>query len=157
MARTIVDDGRLLEIAPALGDEPRHRVRPAGRTVDRRGRQPAALLGGILDAEAARKGAAFVDTCTAFGVPLVVLVDTPGFMPGRRQETNGIIRHGAGLVRAFAAAPVPRATVILRKAYGGAYIAMNSAGLGATVTFAWPSAEIGIMGAARRRTDPRPA
>ncbi|UGS36419.1 acyl-CoA carboxylase subunit beta [Capillimicrobium parvum] len=147
VARTIVDGGRLLEIAPGWATNlVTAFARLGGQSIGVVANQPRSL-GGILDAEAARKGAAFVDACTAFGVPLVVLVDTPGFMPGRRQETNGIIRHGAGLVRAFAASPVPRATVILRKAYGGAYIAMNSAGLGATVTFAWPSAEIGIMGA----------
>jgi acetyl-CoA carboxylase carboxyltransferase component len=86
-----------------------------------------------------------VRTCDAFGLPLVVLVDTPGFMPGRQQETRGVLRHGADLLRAFANARVPRVTVILRKAYGGAFIAMNSRGLGADLTCAWPDAEIGIM------------
>lgn len=102
-------------------------------------------LGGIIDVEASQKGAKFVNTCAAFKVPLVVLVDTPGFMPGIRQEAAGVIRHGAALVRAFAAAPPPRVTVILRKAFGGAFITMNSKDLGADATFAWPGAEIGIM------------
>jgi acetyl-CoA carboxylase carboxyltransferase component len=100
----------------------------------------------VLDVPGAEKGAAFVRACDRFGVPLVVLVDTPGFMPGSAQESAGIIRHGAGLVRAFAAARVPRVTVILRKAYGGAYITMNSKDLGANATFAWHGAEVGIMG-----------
>ncbi|MFN8205151.1 MAG: carboxyl transferase domain-containing protein [Solirubrobacteraceae bacterium] len=147
VARAIADHGHLLEVAPRWA--PNLVIafaRLAGRSVGIVANQPRAL-GGILDGEAARKGSAFVDTCSAFGVPLVVLVDTPGFMPGRRQERDGIIRHGAGLVRAFAAARVPRVTLILRKAYGGAYIALNSSGLGAAATFAWPDAQIGIMGA----------
>jgi acetyl-CoA carboxylase carboxyltransferase component len=102
-------------------------------------------VGGVIDAPASDKASGFVDLCNAFALPLVVLVDTPGFMPGTHQEKEGIIRRGAGIVRAFAAARVPRFTVILRKAYGGAYIAMNSIHLGATVTFAWPDAEVGVM------------
>ena len=102
-------------------------------------------LGGVIDAAAAEKGARFVDACDRFGLPLVVLVDTPGFMPGRRQEQAGVIRQGAALLRAFAAATVPRLTVVLRKAYGGAVITMNSKELGADMVFAWPAAEIGIM------------
>jgi adenylyl-sulfate kinase len=102
-------------------------------------------LGGIIDVDASQKAAAFVRTCDAFGLPLLVLVDTPGFMPGTRQESAGVIRHGAELVRAFAAARTPRATVVLRKAYGGAFITMNAKDLGADAAFAWPGAEIGIM------------
>jgi acetyl-CoA carboxylase carboxyltransferase component len=102
-------------------------------------------LGGVIDAAGAEKGARFVDACNRFGLPLVVLVDTPGFMPGRRQEQAGVIRHGAALLRAFSAASVPRLTVVLRKAYGGAVITMNSKELGADMVFAWPGAEIGIM------------
>jgi acetyl-CoA carboxylase carboxyltransferase component len=102
-------------------------------------------LGGVIDAAAAEKGARFVDACDRFGLPLVVLVDTPGFMPGRRQENAGVIRHGASLLRAFSAARVPRFTVVMRKAYGGAVITMNSKELGADMVFAWPGAEIGIM------------
>ncbi len=105
------------------------------------------FMGGVIDTHASEKAARFVDLCAAFGLPLVVLVNTPGFMPGTRQEGEGIIRHGAGIVRAFAAARVPRFTVILRKAYGGAYIAMNSIHLGASLVYAWPDAEIGVMDA----------
>jgi acetyl-CoA carboxylase carboxyltransferase component len=97
--------------------------------------------------DACDKAARFVRTCDAYGLPLVVLVDTPGFMPGTKQEASGIISRGAGLVNAFAAASVPRFTVVLRKAYGGAYIAMNAKHLGATLAFAWPGAQIGIMDA----------
>ncbi len=104
-------------------------------------------LGGILDAESAQKGARFVERCDAFGLPLLVFVDTPGFMPGRDQESAGVIRFGATLVRAFARATVPRLTVVLRKAYGGAFIAMNSRDLGADLVLAWPGAEIGVMSA----------
>jgi acetyl-CoA carboxylase carboxyltransferase component len=88
-----------------------------------------------------------VRTCNSFGVPLLVLVDTPGFLPGVRQERDGVIRHGAKLVYAFAEATVPRVTVVLRKAYGGAAIAMNSKQLGADYVLAWPTAEIGVMAA----------
>ena len=101
----------------------------------------------MIDAAAAEKAAGFVGLCDRFGLPLVVLVDTPGFMPGTKQEGAGVIRHGASLLRAFAAARVPKVTVILRKAYGGAVITMNSKGLGADLVYAWPGAEIGIMAA----------
>jgi acetyl-CoA carboxylase carboxyltransferase component len=106
-------------------------------------------LGGVIDAAAAEKGALFVAACDRFRLPLVVLVDTPGFMPGRRQEEAGVIRRGASLLRAFAAASVPKLTVVLRKAYGGAVITMNSKELGADLVFAWPDAEIGIMAASQ--------
>ena len=86
-------------------------------------------------------------SATSFGLPLIAVVDTPGFMPGSRQEQAGVIRHGASLVRAFAAAPVPKLTVVLRKSYGGAYITMNSRDLGADLVLAWPDAELGIMSA----------
>jgi acetyl-CoA carboxylase carboxyltransferase component len=104
-------------------------------------------LGGVIDADAAQKAARFIRTCNAYGLPLVVLVDTPGYMPGTAQERAGVIRHGAKLVYAFAEATVPRITVTLRKSFGGAHIAMNSRDLGADMTFAWPSAELGVMGA----------
>jgi acetyl-CoA/propionyl-CoA carboxylase carboxyl transferase subunit len=104
-------------------------------------------LGGCLDGASAEKAARFVRMCDAFGVPLVVLVDVPGYLPGVVQEWNGIVRRGAKLLHAFAEAVVPRVTVITRKAYGGAYIAMNSSALGATRVFAWPGAEIDVMGA----------
>ena len=104
-------------------------------------------LGGCLDTNSAEKAARFVRMCDAFGVPLVVLVDTPGYLPGVGQEWDGVVRRGAKLLHAFAEAVVPRVTLITRKAYGGAYIAMNSRSLGATRVFAWPGAEIAVMGA----------
>jgi len=104
-------------------------------------------LGGVIDAEASQKGARFVRTCNAFGLPLVVFVDTPGFLPGSKQEAIGVIRHGAKLLHAFAEASVPRFTVVVRKAFGGAYITMNSKALGADLYLAWTRAELGIMGA----------
>jgi acetyl-CoA carboxylase carboxyltransferase component len=121
-------------------------ARLEGSTVGVVANQPA-WLGGVIDAEAAEKAALFVASCERFGIPVVVLVDTPGFMPGKGQERAGVIRHGASLLRAFAAARVPKVTVVLRKAYGGAVITMNSKELGADMVFAWPSAEIGIMAA----------
>lgn len=105
----------------------------------------ARYRGGIIDVEASKKGAKFIRTCDAFRIPMLVLVDTPGFMPGSRQEAAGVIKHGAELVRAFAAAGSPRVTVILRKAFGGAFITMNSKDLGADASFCWPNSEIGIM------------
>jgi methylmalonyl-CoA decarboxylase subunit alpha len=121
-------------------------ARLEGRTVGIIANQPR-YLGGVLDAASSQKGARFVSKCNAFGIPLVVLVDTPGYMPGSRQESAGVIRFGASLVHAFAEATVPRVTVILRKAFGGAFITMNSKDLGADYVFAWPQAEIGVMGA----------
>src|SRR6202011_941588 len=91
--------------------------------------------------------ARFVNFCDSFGVPLIAVVDTPGFMPGSRQEQAGVIRHGASLVRAFASARVPKLTVVLRKAYGGAYITMNSRDLGADLVLAWAEPELGIISA----------
>jgi acetyl-CoA carboxylase carboxyltransferase component len=143
----IVDAGSLLEIQPRWARSiVTGFARIDGRPVGVIANQPR-YLGGVLDAESSQKGARFVETCDAYGVPLVVLVDTPGFMPGTRQEQAGVIRFGATLVRAFAAATVPRVTVVLRKAYGGAYITMNSKDLGADMVFAWPNAELGVMGA----------
>ncbi len=146
VAAAIADGGRLLEVAPQWA---RNIViafaRIDGRSIGIVANQPR-YFGGIIDVHAAQKAARFVRTCNAFGIPLVVLVDTPGFMPGTRQEIEGLIRHGAKLVHAFAEATVPKLTVVLRKAYGGAYIAMNSKDLGAHYVYAWPSAEIGIMG-----------
>ena len=104
-------------------------------------------LGGVLDADAAQKGGRFVRSCHIYGLPVIALVDTPGFLPGTKQESGGVIRHGAKLVHAFAEATVPKISVVLRKAYGGAYITMNAKGLGADLAFAWPGAEIGIMAA----------
>jgi methylmalonyl-CoA decarboxylase subunit alpha len=148
VARGLVDGGELLEMGARWA---RNVVcafaRLDGRPVGVVANQPR-RLGGAIDAEAARKAARFVRSCDAFGLPLVVLVDTPGFLPGRRQEAAGVIAAGAELLEAFGRAGVPRITVILRKAYGGAYITMNSKDLGAHLTFAWPGAEIGVMGAA---------
>ena len=101
----------------------------------------------MIDAAASEKAALFVAACDRFGLPLVVFVDTPGFMPGKRQEELGVIRHGASLLRAFAGATVPKVTLVLRKAFGGAAITMNSKDLGADVVFSWPGAQIGIMAA----------
>jgi acetyl-CoA/propionyl-CoA carboxylase carboxyl transferase subunit len=120
--------------------------RLAGRTVGVVASNPM-RLGGCLDAASAEKAARFVRMCDAFGVPLVVLVDVPGYLPGVGQEWDGVVRRGAKLLHAFAEATVPRVTVVTRKAYGGAYIAMNSRSLGATRVFAWPDAEVAVMGA----------
>ena len=120
--------------------------RLGGRTVGVIANNPM-RLGGCLDATSAEKAARFVRMCDAFGVPLVVLVDVPGYLPGVGQEWDGVVRRGAKLLHAFAEAAVPRVTLVTRKAYGGAYIAMNSRALGATRVFAWPTAELAVMGA----------
>src|SRR5438270_6649855 len=118
-----------------------------GRTVGVIANNPL-RLGGCLDSASAEKAARFVRMCDAFGVPLVVLVDVPGYLPGVGQEWDGVVRRGAKLLHAFAEAVIPRVTLVTRKAYGGAYIAMNSRSLGATAVYAWPTAEIAVMGAA---------
>lgn len=115
-----------------------------GRAVGVVANQPRHLAG-VLDSASAEKGAWFVELCDRFGLPLIVLEDTPGFMPGSGEEGRGVIRYGAQLVRAFARASVPRITVVLRKGFGGAFITMNSKALGADLVLAWPTAEIGIM------------
>src|SRR5262245_11390099 len=120
--------------------------RLAGRTVGVIANNPL-RLGGCLDASSAEKAARFVRMCDSLGVPLVVLVDVPGYLPGLGQEWDGVVRRGAKLLHAFAEAVVPRVTLVTRKAYGGAYIAMNSRSLGATAVFAWPNVEIAVMGA----------
>jgi acetyl-CoA carboxylase carboxyltransferase component len=117
-----------------------------GRTVGFVANQPQALAG-TLDIAASQKGARFVRFCDAFNLPLITLVDTPGFLPGKDLEWRGMIRHGAELAFAYAEATVPRVCVILRKAFGGAYIVMDSKGLGNDLCFAWPGAEIAVMGA----------
>jgi acetyl-CoA/propionyl-CoA carboxylase carboxyl transferase subunit len=119
--------------------------RLGGRTVGLIANNPM-RLGGCLDSAAAEKAARFVRFCDAFGVPLVVLVDVPGYLPGVGQEWDGVVRRGAKLLHAFAEASVPRVTLVTRKAIGGAYIAMNSRSLGATRVFAWPGAEVAVMG-----------
>ncbi len=121
-------------------------VRLGGRTVGVVANQPQALAG-TLDIAASQKGARFVRFCDANNIPLLTLVDTPGFLPGKDLEWRGMIRHGAELAFAYAEATVPRVCVILRKAYGGAYIVMDSKGLGNDVCLAWPGAEIAVMGA----------
>ena len=120
--------------------------RLAGRSVGVVANQPA-FLAGVLDNDASTKAARFVRTCDAFNVPLLVLEDVPGFLPGTDQEWNGIITNGAKLLYAFSEATVPRITVITRKAYGGAYDVMNSRHIGADLVLAWPTAEIAVMGA----------
>jgi acetyl-CoA carboxylase carboxyltransferase component len=147
VARTLVDDGQTLEISARYAQNvvclfARIQGRPVGIVAN----QPR-HLGGVLDSAASQKAARFVRTCNSFNLPLVVLVDTPGFLPGVKQERDGVIRHGAKLIYAFAESVVPRVTVVLRKAYGGAAIAMNSKQLGADYVLAWPSAEIGVMAA----------
>jgi propionyl-CoA carboxylase beta chain len=104
-------------------------------------------MAGTLDIAASQKGAGFVAFCDAFNLPIVTLVDTPGFMPGKDLEWRGMIRHGAQLVFAYAAATVPRVCLILRKGYGGAYIVMDSKSMGNDICLAWPSAEVAVMGA----------
>jgi acetyl-CoA/propionyl-CoA carboxylase carboxyl transferase subunit len=118
----------------------------AGRTVGVIANNPL-RLGGCLDSSSAEKAARFVRMCDSLGVPLIVLVDVPGYLPGLGQEWDGVVRRGAKLLHAFAEAVVPRVTLVTRKAYGGAYIAMNSRALGATAVFAWPNAELAVMGA----------
>jgi acetyl-CoA carboxylase carboxyltransferase component len=147
VVRAIADGGRLLELSPRWAPNILTALsRIDGHPVGVVANQPR-HLGGVIDADAAQKAARFVRTCNAFGLPLVVLVDTPGFMPGVSQESAGVIRHGAKLLHAFAEATVPRLTVVLRKAYGGAYITMNSKDLGAHLPLAWPGAELGVMAA----------
>ena len=144
--RALVDNAEMLEVSARWA---RNMVtafcRIDGRAVGVIANQPW-YLGGVIDAAASQKAAKFVRTCNAYGVPLVVLVDTPGFLPGTKQEGLGVIRHGAKLLHAFAEAVVPKVTVVLRKAYGGGFITMNSKDLGADLALAWPDAQIGIMG-----------
>ena len=120
-------------------------ARLAGRVVGVVANQPR-VLAGCLDIDSSDKIARFVRFCDAFNIPLITLVDTPGYLPGRAQEHGGIIRHGAKVLYAYAEATVPKVSVVLRKAYGGAYIAMCCRGLGADYAFAWPTAEIAVMG-----------
>ncbi|KAJ1452627.1 carboxylase [Pelagophyceae sp. CCMP2097] len=144
----VFDRGSLFELAP---DHARNIVtglaRLGGRVVGVVANNPK-FLAGCLDVDASNKAARFVRWCDAFGVPVVTFVDVPGFLPGVRQEHGGIIRHGAKLLFAYAEASVPKLTVITRKAYGGAYDVMASKHLRADVNYAWPDAEIAVMGAA---------
>jgi len=120
--------------------------RLSGRTVGVLANNPL-RLGGCLNSESAEKAARFVRLCNAFGIPLVVVVDVPGYLPGVDQEWGGVVRRGAKLLHAFGESSVPRVTLVTRKIYGGAYIAMNSRSLNATKVFAWPDAEVAVMGA----------
>ena len=143
----VVDAGSMLELWPRWSAS----IVTAFATIDGGpvgvlANQPR-ILAGTLDIEASQKGARFVQLCDAFNLPLVTFVDTPGFQPGKDVEWRGMIRHGAQLVHAYGEATVPRVCVILRKAYGGAFIVMDSKGLGNDACFAWPRAEIAVMGA----------
>jgi acetyl-CoA carboxylase carboxyltransferase component len=120
-------------------------ARLGGHVVGIVGNQPQ-VLAGVLDIDSSEKGARFVRTCDSFNIPLVTFVDVPGFMPGTDQEYGGIIRHGAKLLYAYCESTVPRIQVIPRKAYGGAYVVMNSKSIGADLAYAWPSAELAVMG-----------
>jgi methylmalonyl-CoA carboxyltransferase large subunit len=143
----IVDNQDFLEIQP--GFAPNLVIgfgHLQGRSVGIVANQPDAMAG-VLDINASDKAARFVLFCSAFNIPLVTLVDVPGFLPGVEQERGGIIRHGAKLLFAYSEATVPKLTVILRKAYGGAYLAMCCKDLGADRVLAWPTAEIAVMGA----------
>jgi acetyl-CoA carboxylase carboxyltransferase component len=143
----VVDDSELFEVHASWA---RNIIcgfaRLDGQVVGIVANQPAHVAG-VVDIHAAEKAARFVSTCDAFNVPLVTFVDVPGFLPGRGQEHDGIIRHGAKLLYAYCDATVPRIQVIVRKAYGGAYIVMDSRSIGADLSFAWPSNEIAVMGA----------
>ncbi|HEU4918444.1 MAG TPA: acyl-CoA carboxylase subunit beta [Candidatus Limnocylindrales bacterium] len=142
----VVDEGRLLEIQPGWAQNIIVGfARLGGRSVGIVAQQPA-VLAGALDIDASTKAARFVRTCDCFNVPIVSFVDVPGFLPGVGQEHGGIIRHGAKLLYSYAEATVPKLTVITRKAYGGAYDVMSSKHIRGDMNFAWPSAEIAVMG-----------
>lgn len=143
----VVDTESFLELQPRFAENlvigfARIEGRPVGVVAN----QPQSLAG-VLDILAAEKGARFVRFCDAFGLPLVTFVDTPGFLPGAAQEAGGVIRKGAKLLYAYSEATVPRVTIVLRKAFGGAYIVMNSRALGADAVFCWPGAQMAVMGA----------
>jgi propionyl-CoA carboxylase beta chain len=142
-----VDEGDFFELSEAFA---RNIVigfgRIAGRTVGFVANQPM-VLAGVLDSDASRKAARFVRFCDAFGIPIVTFVDVPGFLPGTAQEYGGLIKHGAKLLFAYSQATVPLVTVITRKAFGGAYDVMASKHIGGDVNYAWPTAQIAVMGA----------
>ena len=148
VAACIVDDGEMLELRRAVGHQRRHGASPrsAGEPMGIVANQPLALAG-TLDIPASQKAARFVAFCDAFNLPIITLVDTPGFYPGKDLEWRGMIRHGAQLVFAYGRATVPRICVILRKSYGGAYIVMDSKRMGNDLCLAWPWAELAVMGA----------
>jgi acetyl-CoA carboxylase carboxyltransferase component len=143
---TVVDDGEFFEYFPHwAGSIVCGFARLDGHPVGIVGNQPM-VLAGVLDIDSSEKAARFVRTCDAFNIPIVTFVDVPGFLPGVDQEYGGIIRHGAKLLYAYCEATVPRIQVITRKAYGGAYVVMNSKSIGADLAYAWPSAELAVMG-----------
>ncbi|HEY7052931.1 MAG TPA: carboxyl transferase domain-containing protein, partial [Mycobacterium sp.] len=146
--RSIVDEGEFLEVQESWA---RNVVcalaRLDGKVVGVVANQPS-VLAGVLDIDASEKAARFVRTCDAFNIPLITIVDVPGFLPGTQQEHNGIIRRGAKLLYAYCEATVPRIQVIVRKAFGGAYIVMDSKSIGSDLSFAWPSNQVAVMGAA---------
>src|SRR5437867_6316170 len=146
LVRAVADGGDFLEVHAAFA---RNLIvgfaRLGGRSVGVVANQPMHLAG-VLDIDASVKGARFVRFCDAFNVPLLVLEDVPGFLPGTQQEYGGIIRHGAKLLYAFAEATVPKVSLITRKAYGGAYCVMLSKHIRTDVNYAWPTAEIAVMG-----------
>jgi acetyl-CoA/propionyl-CoA carboxylase carboxyl transferase subunit len=143
----LLDEGSAVELHPRWAPNVVTTLgRFAGRSVGVVANNPI-RLGGCLDAASAEKAARFVRMCDAFGLPLLVVVDVPGYLPGVGQEWDGVVRRGAKLLHAFAEARVPRVTLVTRKAYGGAYVAMNSRSLGATRVLAWPGAEVAVMGA----------
>jgi len=146
VVRRVVDDGEFLEVHERWAENLICGfARLNGHVVGVVGNQPRALAG-VLDIDSSVKGARFVRTCDAFNIPLVTFVDVPGFLPGTAQEWGGIIRHGAKLLYAYAEATVPKLAVITRKAYGGAYDVMSSKHIRADFNFAWPTAEVAVMG-----------
>ncbi|MFE9258773.1 acyl-CoA carboxylase subunit beta, partial [Streptomyces sp. NPDC006879] len=143
----IVDDGEFMEVHSAWATNLVVALaRINGHVVGIVANQPSSMAG-VLDIRASEKGARFVQFCDSFSIPLVTLVDVPGFLPGVGQEHDGIIRRGAKLLYAYCNATVPRISVVLRKAYGGAYIVMDSRSIGADIALAWPTNEIAVMGA----------
>src|SRR5256885_15792756 len=143
---TVVDDGEFFEYHSLWAmNIVCGFARLDGHVVGIVGNQPQ-VLAGVLDIDSAEKAARFVRTCDAFNIPLITFVDVPGFLPGTNQEYGGIIRHGAKLLYAYCEATVPRIQLITRKAYGGAYVVMNSKSIGCDLAFAWPSAELAVMG-----------
>jgi acetyl-CoA carboxylase carboxyltransferase component len=145
LVEVVVDDSHLVEYHPHWAKSVICGfARLDGHAVGVVANQPR-VLGGVLDIESSEKAARFVRTCDAFNIPLVTFVDVPGFLPGVRQEHGGIVRHGAKLLYAFCEATVPRIQVVVRKAYGGAYVVMSSKSTGADLAFAWPSAELAVM------------
>ena len=144
----IVDEGDFFELKPDFAKNVYNRLWLYGRKICRICCESTPLhLAGCLDINASRKAARFVRFCDAFNIPIVTLVDVPGFLPGTAQEYNGIIKHGAKILYAYAEATVPKITIITRKAYGGAYIVMNSKHLRGDMNYAWFNSEIAVLGA----------